>query len=151
MPPSMVPRMQRSQSAREPYRGQRAKAHSAPVALQLSAIGEEREGDDKQTSELYTSEFETMTNLCMCLSLPLSNWSPPSPVILHPGAHPYSAFSPESQDSVHQAVEAISKSQEIRRELRQVIDQNKVSQTTAHDTVNDGLTRKLAETVTLTV
>ena len=49
------------------------------------------------------------------------------------------------------ATEAISKSQEIRRELRSVVDNKKLSQTTTHNTVNEGFTRKLAETVTLTV
>ena len=70
---------------------------------------------------------------------------------LSAGAGPYDAFSLESQDSVQLATDTISKSQEIRRELRTVIGNKRLSQISAHNTVNEGLTRKLAETVTFTV
>ena len=68
-----------------------------------------------------------------------------------PDPDPYETFSPESRDSVQVASEAILKSQETRRELRAAIDNKKLLQVSAHNTVNEGLTRKLAETVTLTV
>lgn len=55
LPPSMMPGLQRSQSARESHRVQRSKSRSAPGALQLSVIGEEvgtREADEERTGEL---------------------------------------------------------------------------------------------------
>ena len=71
--------------------------------------------------------------------------------IVSPDSEPYEIFSPESRESVEVASEAILKSQEIRRELRAAIDNKKLLQVATHNTVNEGLTRKLAETVTLTV
>ena len=68
-----------------------------------------------------------------------------------PDLDPYETFSPESRDSVQLASEAILKSQEIRRELRAAVDNKKLLQVSAHNTVNEGLTRKLAETITITV
>ena len=72
-------------------------------------------------------------------------------LIFSPDLDPYETFSPESRDSVQLASDAILKSQEIRRELRAAIDNKKLQQVAAHNTVNEGITRKLAETVTLTV
>lgn len=52
---------------------------------------------------------------------------------------------------MEQAWDAISQSQQVRRELYSAIEQSHCSQQEAHHMVNEGLTRKLAETVTLTV
>lgn len=49
------------------------------------------------------------------------------------------------------SAEAISASQSIRKEVAEVIQQTNHLQKAAHSSVNEGLTRKLAQTVTLTV
>ena len=49
------------------------------------------------------------------------------------------------------AKEAISNSQSIRREVADAIDHTERLQRAAHSSVNEGLTRKLAQTVTMTV
>ncbi|CAI8026580.1 Coiled-coil domain-containing protein 105 [Geodia barretti] len=128
LPQSLVPgneRLQRSKSAQGSYGVQRSKSHSAPAPLHLSVIREETEG---HRGSLGPKEFEEKQTYL----------------------DPYETFSPESRDSVQLASEAILKSQEIRRELRAAVDNKKLLQVSAHNTVNEGLTRKLAETITIT-
>ena len=50
-----------------------------------------------------------------------------------------------------QASEAIGISREIRQQLHTVIDHTQRMQDAAHSSVNEGITRKLAQTVTLSV
>ena len=49
------------------------------------------------------------------------------------------------------AREAISQSQTIRREVADAVDHTERLQKAAHSSVNEGLTRKLAQTVTMAV
>ena len=49
------------------------------------------------------------------------------------------------------AMEAMAKSKAIRKEIVEVIDHTHRMQIAAHSAVNEGLVRKLAQTVTLTV
>ena len=49
------------------------------------------------------------------------------------------------------AKEAMARSKVIRREITEAIDHTHRMQVAAHAAVNEGLTRKLAQTVTLTV
>jgi hypothetical protein len=129
LPQSLVPgneRLQRSKSAQGSYGVQRSKSHSAPAPLHLSVLREETGGLRESLGSKEFEEDQTYPD-------------------------PYETFSPESRDSVQVASEAILKSQETRRELRAAIDNKKLLQVSAHNTVNEGLTRKLAETVTLTV
>lgn len=66
-------------------------------------------------------------------------------------AGPNDALSPEALQAMMLGSEAISKSRVIRQELYTAIGRTKFSQQAAHASVNEGLTRKLAQTVTLTV
>ena len=61
------------------------------------------------------------------------------------------ALSPESQQSIDAAMEAMAKSKAIRKEVVEVIDHTHRMQIAAHSAVNEGMVRKLAQTVTLTV
>ena len=61
------------------------------------------------------------------------------------------ALSPEAQQSMDAAMEAMAKSKTIRKEIIEVIDHTQRMQVAAHSAVNEGLVRKLAQTVTLTV
>lgn len=67
------------------------------------------------------------------------------------GCGPYEALNPEAQQSMLLAREAISQSQTIRREVADAVDHTDRLQKAAHSSVNEGLTRKLAQTVTMTV
>lgn len=64
---------------------------------------------------------------------------------------PYGALSPEVLSSMTQASEAIGTSREIRKHVITTIGHTQRLQEAAHSSVNEGLTRKLAQTVTLTV
>ena len=64
---------------------------------------------------------------------------------------PYSSMTPDALQSMTLASDARGKSQGIRQELHKAIEQTQRLQQASHDTVNEGLTRKLAQTVTLTV
>ena len=66
-------------------------------------------------------------------------------------AGPNDALSPEALQAMMLGSEAVSKSRVIRQELYTAIDRTKFSQQAAHASVNEGITRKLAQTVTLTV
>lgn len=61
------------------------------------------------------------------------------------------AMSPEAQQSMDEAAEAMAKSKALRRDVSEAIDHTQRMQTAAHAAVNEGLTRKLAQTVTMTV
>ena len=61
------------------------------------------------------------------------------------------SLSPEVQQSMDAAMEAMAKSKAIRKEVIEVIDHTQRMQAAAHSAVNEGLVRKLAQTVTLTV
>lgn len=63
---------------------------------------------------------------------------------------PYSSMTPDALQSMTLASDARGKSQGIRQELHKAIEQTQRLQQASHDTVNEGLTRKLAQTVTLT-
>ena len=107
-------------------------------------MAEPREGEGEQNGELYTWNRKLLLSHFRIAELRLIFF-----LIL--GTGPYDVFSPESRDSVLLASEAIVRSREIRRELRAAIDNKRTQQLSAHSTVNEGLTRKIAETVTLTV
>ena len=66
-------------------------------------------------------------------------------------AGPYDALSPEALQAMMLGSDAVSKSRVIRQELYTAIDHTRYSQQAAHASVDEGLTRKLAQTVTLTV
>lgn len=142
LPPSMVPGygVQRSKSAQGMYRGQRSQAYSAPVPLQLSVIREDDSnagsgggggrgdgGGGGGTSETWEQDEQPDAA----------------------GDYVYDSFSPESRESVQLASEAILTSQEMRRQLRSAIENRRQALSATHRTVNEGFTRKLAETVTL--
>ena len=52
---------------------------------------------------------------------------------------------------MEEARSAIARSKAIRREIAEAIDHTHRMQVAAHSAVNEGLTRKLAQTVTLSV
>ncbi|XP_064616215.1 tektin-like protein 1 [Liolophura sinensis] len=58
-------------------------------------------------------------------------------------------FTPECEHSLADAKEARARSAYLRREVHEIIDKTEKLQKAAHKSVNDGLTQKLAETVTL--
>ena len=64
---------------------------------------------------------------------------------------PYDSLSPEALQAMTLASEAATNSRVIRQELYNAIDHTQRLQQVAHASVNEGLTRKLAQTVTLTV
>ena len=87
---------------------------------------------------------------CLCslvCEFPLLS-SPPLP---SPEVGPYASLSPEALQAMVRASEATSNSRLIRQQLYSAIDHTQRKQEAAHSSVNEGLTRKLAQTVTLTV
>lgn len=67
------------------------------------------------------------------------------------GFGPYAALSPEALQSMTLARDTISQSQTIRKEVADAIDHTERLQRAAHSSVNEGITRKLAQTVIMTV
>ena len=61
------------------------------------------------------------------------------------------ALTPDAHNSMKIAADAISTSQSIRKEVNNAIDHTDRLQKAAHSSVNEGLTRKLAQTVTMSV
>lgn len=64
---------------------------------------------------------------------------------------PLGPFTPEADQALADAEDARARSAYLRRELREAIDRIDKLQKAAHKSVNDGLTQKLSETVTLKV
>lgn len=64
---------------------------------------------------------------------------------------PLGPFTPEADQALADADDARARSAYLRRELREAIDRTDKLQKAAHKSVNDGLTQKLSETVTLKV
>ncbi|VDI10496.1 Hypothetical predicted protein [Mytilus galloprovincialis] len=62
---------------------------------------------------------------------------------------PLGPFTPEADQALADADDARARSAYLRRELREAIDRTDKLQKAAHKSVNDGLTQKLSETVTL--
>lgn len=60
-------------------------------------------------------------------------------------------FTPECEHALADAREARARSSYLRREVHEILDKTVKLQKAAHKSVNDGLTQKLAETVTLKV
>ncbi|KAK6167254.1 hypothetical protein SNE40_021330 [Patella caerulea] len=64
-------------------------------------------------------------------------------------ADPLGPYTPEADSALADASEARSRSLYLRRELKDAIDRTEKLQKAAHKSVNDGMTQKIAETVTL--
>ncbi|XP_050417944.1 coiled-coil domain-containing protein 105 isoform X2 [Patella vulgata] len=64
-------------------------------------------------------------------------------------ADPLGPYTPEADSALADASEARSRSLYLRRELKDAIDRSEKLQKAAHKSVNDGMTQKIAETVTL--
>jgi hypothetical protein len=73
---------------------------------------------------------------------------PPRPETPEPD--PIGPYTPEAAEAVQAAADARSSSAALRRELRECIDKCTADQKMAHMTLNNGMTQKIAETVTLT-
>nr|XP_002120394.1 coiled-coil domain-containing protein 105 [Ciona intestinalis] len=67
-----------------------------------------------------------------------------------PEPDPIGPYTPEAAEAVQSASDARVSSAALRREIRDTIDRCQSEQKMAHMTVNNGLTQKVAETVTLT-
>nr|CAB3228133.1 coiled-coil domain-containing protein 105 [Phallusia mammillata] len=67
-----------------------------------------------------------------------------------PEPDPIGPYTPEAAEAVQSATDARQSSSALRREIRDVIDRCQSEQKMAHMTVNNGMTQKIAETVTLT-
>ncbi|XP_072176678.1 tektin-like protein 1 [Diadema setosum] len=66
-----------------------------------------------------------------------------------PPLDPLGPFTPEAAAAIAQAREARQRSQVLRKEIRDAIENTEQLQQAAHRAVNDGMNRKVAETVTL--
>jgi len=64
---------------------------------------------------------------------------------------PLGSYTPETDQALMDADEARTRSIYLRRELKEAIDRVDKLQRGAHKSVNDGLTQKLSETITLKV
>lgn len=68
-----------------------------------------------------------------------------------PPTDPLGPFTPEAAQAIAQAKEARQRSSVLRREIKEAIDNTQKLQQAAHEAVNGGMNRKVAETVTLKV
>lgn len=64
---------------------------------------------------------------------------------------PLGPYTPEADQALVDSEEARARSAYLRRELKEAIDRTEKLQKAAHKSVNDGLTQKVAETITLKV
>ena len=64
---------------------------------------------------------------------------------------PFDPLTPAAYEAVKRAKDACQKSSQLRNETLLHIDQSQQHQRSIHQLVNDGLTQKIAETVTLSV
>ncbi|CAK8674886.1 tektin-like protein 1 [Clavelina lepadiformis] len=67
-----------------------------------------------------------------------------------PEPDPIGPYTPEAAEAVQSASDARQSSASLRREIKECIDKCQSEQKMAHMTVNNGMTQKIAETVTLT-
>ena len=70
---------------------------------------------------------------------------------LTPPVEPLGPYSPECARVISTAAEARQRSANLRKEVAEAIEQTVKLQKAAHQSVNDGLTQKVAETVTMKV
>lgn len=68
-----------------------------------------------------------------------------------PPQDPLGPFTPEAAAAIAQAREARQRSQFLRKDIRDAIENTQQLQQAAHRAVNDGLNQKVAETITLKV
>lgn len=66
-------------------------------------------------------------------------------------ADPLGCFTPETEQALADASDARGRSAYLRRELKDSIERTEKLTQAAHKSVNDGMTQKLSETVTLKV
>lgn len=64
---------------------------------------------------------------------------------------PLGPYTPDADLALADALEARARSTYLRKELKEAIEKTDKLQKAAHKSVNDGLTHKLAETITLKV
>lgn len=64
---------------------------------------------------------------------------------------PYEAVSIEAMQTITLASEAILKSREIKKEVISAIDHTHRLQQAAHESVNENIIKKIAQTITITV
>ncbi|XP_078604089.1 tektin-like protein 1 [Branchiostoma floridae x Branchiostoma japonicum] len=74
--------------------------------------------------------------------------SPSNPMLGEPD--PMGPYTPDAAKAIEEAREANLKSAALRRAIKDSIDKTTMLQQAAHRSVNDGLTQKLAETITMT-
>ena len=68
-----------------------------------------------------------------------------------PPTDPLGPYTPEASAAMEQAREARQRSMALRKQIKESIENTKKLRDTAHAAVNEGLNRKVAETVTLQV
>lgn len=68
-----------------------------------------------------------------------------------PPTDPLGPFTPEAAQAIAQALEARQRSTVLRREIKEAIDNTQKLQQAAHEAVNDGMNKKVSETITLKV
>ena len=66
-------------------------------------------------------------------------------------ADPLGSYTPEVDQALADAQDARARSAYLRKELREAIERTEKLQKAAHKSVNDGMTQKLSETITLKV
>ena len=74
--------------------------------------------------------------------------------LLHPGSpevNPLGPYTPEAAESIKLSADAIKRSQILRREVANAIEETSKLQKQAHKSVNSGLTKKVAESMGMKV
>ena len=88
------------------------------------------------------------------INLNLQGGSPQGQFTERPGSpptDPLGPYTPEASAAMEQAREARQRSVALRKEIKDAIENTKKLRDTAHAAVNEGINRKVAETVTLQV